>query len=224
MVSVVFAVLKALVDRVRGRSADADEGEVALHADGGPADEVLMERYCGGDARAFDRLLKRHGGPIYNFILRHVHNPTLAEDLTQETFMRVIRGAGDYERRAKFTTWLYTIARNQCIDALRRAKHRRHPSLDQPLDSAESRTLGDTVKSDLPDSERGVVDSEFSVVLERALARLPEEQREVFLMRQYQNLQFQEIAEITGVSPNTVKSRMRYALESLQRALTDFAP
>lgn len=224
MVSVVFAVLKALVDRVRGRSAEADDTEIAVAADGGPVDEVLMERYCNGDTRAFDRLLKRHGGPIYNFILRHVHNPALAEDLTQETFMRVIRSAADYERRAKFTTWLYTIARNQCIDALRRAKHRRHPSLDQPLDNMESRTLGDTVRSHVPDSERGVVDSEFSVVLERALAKLPEEQREVFLMRQYQNLQFQEIAEITGVSPNTVKSRMRYALESLQRALADFAP
>lgn len=224
MLPVVFAVLKALVDRVRGRSSEVEEREVLVHADGGPTDEILMERYCGGDARAFDRLLKRHGGPIYNFILRHVHNATLAEDLTQETFMRVIRGAAEYERRAKFTTWLYTIARNQCIDALRRAKHRRHPSLDQPIEASESRTLGDTVKSDLPDSERGVADSEFTVALERALAKLPEEQREVFLMRQYQNLQFQEIAEITGVSANTVKSRMRYALENLQRTLEDFAP
>src|SRR5215831_13963865 len=91
-----------------------------------------MARYQRGDVRAFEVLLARHRKPVYNFIYRFVGERAQAEDLLQETFLRVIKGSNSYQRDAKFTTWLYTIARNQCVDLSRRMKLRRATSLDAP--------------------------------------------------------------------------------------------
>ena len=102
------------------------------------ADEDLMVMYQQGEVRAFETLLGRHRKSVYNFILRFVGDKETAEDLLQETFMRVIKGADAYKRQAKFTTWLYTIARNLCVDQTRRRKHRRHASLDAPMDTSDS--------------------------------------------------------------------------------------
>src|SRR5262249_997579 len=88
------------------------------------ADEDLMVAYQKGEVRAFEILLHRHRKPVFNFILRYVGDKETAEDLLQETFMRVIKGSDAYKRQAKFTTWLYTIARNLCVDQTRRRKHR----------------------------------------------------------------------------------------------------
>src|SRR5260221_11070295 len=96
------------------------------------SDEALMLRYRDGDVRAFEVLVTRHRKPIYNFILRFVREPAQAEDVLQETFLRLIKSAEGYERQAKFTTWLYTIARNLCVDAARRGKHRKTAPLDRP--------------------------------------------------------------------------------------------
>src|SRR5262245_44318075 len=101
------------------------------------SDEALMGRYRRGEVRAFELLLGRHRKAVFNFIYRYVRDPAQAEDLMQETFLRVIKGSGSYEEQSKFTTWLYTIARNLCVDASRRAKHRRAQSLDAPLDAEE---------------------------------------------------------------------------------------
>lgn len=191
---------------------------------GGLSDEALMEAYCAGEARAFEVLMGRYGTPIYQFVLRHVGNPARAEDLTQDVFLRVIRSADRFEARSKFSTWVYTIARNACFDSSRRMKHRRHASLDQPVRADDDRALVETVSDDAPDSSRRAMDQEFTSALELALAALPDEQREVFVMRQVQNLQFKEIAEITSTPVNTVKSRMRYALETLRLHLADHAP
>src|SRR5678809_1400068 len=124
------------------------------------ADEDLMVMYQRGEVRAFEVLLSRHRKPVYNFILRFVGDRETAEDLLQEAFMRVIKGAEAYKRQAKFTTWLYTIARNLCVDQTRRRKHRKHASLDAPMDaSEESGTLMDCLlyTSDAAD-ERSSVD------------------------------------------------------------------
>jgi RNA polymerase sigma-70 factor (ECF subfamily) len=187
------------------------------------ADEALMVRYQKGEVRAFEILLTRHRKPIYNFILRFVGSRELAEDLMQETFLRVIRGAENYKRQAKFTTWLYTIARNLCVDQSRRAKHRRAQSLDQPMSSsAESGTLLDVVPGkDMP-SDRAAVSKEIHRKLHEALERLSEEQREVFLMREFLDMPFKQIADVVGVPENTVKSRMRYALEKLRLELDEY--
>jgi RNA polymerase sigma-70 factor (ECF subfamily) len=182
-----------------------------------------MVAYQKGEVRAFEVLLTRHRKPVYNFILRFVGSRETAEDLMQETFLRVIRGAEAYQRQAKFTTWLYTIARNLCVDQSRRAKHRKAQSLDAPMSSsADSGTLLDVLPSSEMGSDRKAVSRQLHLRIHEALARLSEEQREVFLMREFLDLPFKEIADIVGVPENTVKSRMRYALEKLRLELDEY--
>jgi RNA polymerase sigma-70 factor (ECF subfamily) len=187
------------------------------------SDEALMLRYRDGEVRAFEVLLTRHRKPIYNFILRFVLDPAQAEDLMQETFLRVIKGTESYERQAKFTTWLYTIARNLCVDASRRGKHRRAQSLDAPLDEEDgSATMLDRVADPKGTVDRKVIGKELGERIQAAVDGLAEEQREVFVLREVLDLPFKEIAAIVGCPENTVKSRMRYALEKLREALDEY--
>lgn len=190
----------------------------------GDADEDLMERFAAGDTGAFEVLLKRHERGVYNFIYRLIRNREVANDLLQETFLRVVKNARRYSRKAKFTTWLYTIARNQCIDTVRKARHRDHASLDQPArHNPEGRTLMERLPGASPNGFDHADAGEMKVRIEQAIAQLSDEQREVFVMRQFMQLKFNEIAEVVGVSENTIKSRMRYALENLRLALADYA-
>jgi len=190
-------------------------------------DEELMEAYLEGSVAAFQVLVERHSKPIFNFIIRRCGgNRQRGEDLLQETFLRVVRQAHSFKRKAKFTTWLYTIARNLCIDALRRASYRKHPSLDQPLsrsDPSDGGTLMDKVPAGGPDAADQTRDKRFRTALQEALNTLPDEQKDIFIMREFQGLKFREISEIIGVPENTVKSRMRYALQGLRRELAVFA-
>jgi RNA polymerase sigma-70 factor (ECF subfamily) len=143
------------------------------------ADEDLMVRYQRGEVRAFEILLGRHRKSVFNFILRYVGDKETAEDLLQETFMRVIKGAEAYKRQAKFTTWLYTIARNLCVDQTRRRKHRRHASLDAPMASdADSGTLLDVIPGSEMASDRKTVNKQLYTRLQGAIAALGDEQRE----------------------------------------------
>lgn len=191
----------------------------------GDTDEDLMERFRDGDAGAFERLLERHQRGVYNFVYRFVNDVELANDLLQETFLRVIKGAPGYSRKARFTTWMYTIARNQCIDALRKARYRRTASLDatSPDGEGEGRSLMDRIPGDSEDAHDRTDAAEVGIRIQEAVALLSVEQREVFIMREFRQLQFKEIAAIVGVSENTIKSRMRYALENLRLALADYA-
>ena len=187
------------------------------------ADEDLMVMYQKGEVRAFEVLLTRHRKPVYNFILRFVGDKETAEDLLQEAFMRVIKGAEAYKRQAKFTTWLYTIARNLCVDQSRRAKHRKAQSLDAPMSNlADSGTLLDVIPGKEMASDRQTGNKQLHIRLHAALGRLSEEQREVFLMREFLDMPFKEIADVVGVPENTVKSRMRYALEKLRLELDEY--
>jgi RNA polymerase sigma-70 factor (ECF subfamily) len=185
-------------------------------------DVRLMQAYKKGDAKAFERLLARHKKAVYNFCFRMLGERTAAEDALQEVFLRVVRSAKDWEQNAKFTTWLYTIARNHCIDALRKATYRKTASLDQALQEGEEpgSTLGDRVSDDqsvTPD--RGAESLRLREKLSSAIASLSEDQREVFIMREYAGMPFKDIATVVGVPENTVKSRMRYALEHLRAHL-----
>lgn len=192
---------------------------------GDESDEGLMLRYQKGDVRAFEVLLGRHRKPVFNFILRFVGDKAQAEDLLQETFLRVIKGADAYQRQAKLTTWLYTIARNLCVDASRRGKHRKAYSLDVPMDgnSKDGATLLDVVPDKTLGTDRKVLSNELHGKMHAALAKLSEDQREVFLMREFLDMPFRDIAEVVGCPENTVKSRMRYALEKLREELEEYA-
>ena len=186
------------------------------------SDESLMLRYREGDVRAFEVLVTRHRKPIYNFILRFVRDAAQAEDVMQETFLRLIKGADNYEKQAKFTTWMYTIARNLCVDAARRGKHRKAASLDAPIGEDEGATLLDMVSDGAVGADGKAIQRELAIRMKQAIESLPDEQREIFLLREVSDLQFNEIAQVVGVSENTVKSRMRYALEKLREALEEY--
>jgi RNA polymerase sigma-70 factor (ECF subfamily) len=189
-------------------------------------DEVLMVRFQRGDRVAFTRLVRRHQTPLFNFALRQLGAQAVAEEVVQDAFVRVVQNAAEFKHEARFTTWVYTILRNLCIDQLRRRALRRHPSLDEPRTVHSSEEDGPTLLDQTADKrasvEREATRTELKERIARAVETLPEEQREVFLLREISNLPFKEIALVVGVAENTVKSRMRYALERLQRALCDY--
>lgn len=189
-------------------------------------DEALMLRYQGGDRAAFTLLVKRHKTAIYNFVLRQVRSPSVAEDIAQDVFVRVVQAAADFRHSARFSTWIYTIARNLCIDQLRKQQLRRHPSLDQPGGGNEEDgpTLGERTADQHPARtvDRAAIGGELGRRIQLAVEELPDDQREVFLLREVGNVPFKDIAVMIGVPENTVKSRMRYALERLQKALSEY--
>jgi RNA polymerase sigma-70 factor (ECF subfamily) len=192
---------------------------------GDMADDELLDRFIAGDAGAFAVLLQRYQRPIFNFIARNVRDAEAAADLLQEVFTRVVQRSSDFNRASKFSTWLYAIARNLCIDHMRRMKHRRHASLDGtgPGDHDGSGSAWvERLALAQPGIEREASAGGLRSRIAAAVEALPEEQREVFLMRELQQMPFAEIALVVGVSENTIKSRMRYALERLQEALADY--
>ena len=197
--------------------------------DGDSSDEQLLAAYRGGDVRAFEKLLARYERPIWSFLRRFVRDAEAAEDLLQEVFLRVVRDAQEsgpaWKGEAKFSTWLYTIARNLCIDRARRTAVRgSSPSIDgAPHGDAdlETATLHERIAAPGPSTDAVVAGREAARRIDRAVAELPDDQREVFLMREVMELPFAEIASLVGVSEPTVKSRMRYALEKLRAALAD---
>jgi RNA polymerase sigma-70 factor (ECF subfamily) len=182
-----------------------------------------MLAFKSGDARAFRVLVQRHRGPVFNFILRYTGHKARAEDLLQETWLKVVRSSAEYEPKARFTTWVYTIARNLCVDSARKETYRQADSLDAPArGDEEGKSMGESIGDDASQGpERAAHNARLRPKLTRALASLPEEQREVFLLREYHGISFKEIAEVTGVNENTVKSRMRYALEGLRKRLSE---
>jgi RNA polymerase sigma-70 factor (ECF subfamily) len=208
------------------RRQGSDDGRSPRPRHGtGMTDETLMAAFKQGDASAFSALVNRYEKPLWNFMRRYAHDRAIAEDLTQEVLLRVLRNAPDWEPAAKFSTWLYTIARNICIDYSRRMVHRTTTSLDgvRTGDGESSKATARIERVVGPDrgGEAAALGKEAATRIEAAIATLPDEQREVFLMREVMDLPFAEIAEVTGVPLPTVKSRMRYALERLRQALSD---
>lgn len=196
---------------------------VALAATENASDEALYERFVGGDSRALGVLYDRHCRALKAFAIQQ--GAARPDDVVQDAFVRVVRNAQGFKGQSKFKTWLYTIARNLCVDASRRDKFRSGPSLDAPMGDDDGPTLGERIASDAPglDASRNTADKQFRQAYEAAMQTLPDEQREVFTLREISGLSFAEIAEATATNENTVKSRMRYALKALREALADFA-
>lgn len=177
-----------------------------------------MRRYQAGDVGAFEVLLRRHRAALHAFLYRFTGDAARAEDLAQETWLRIVAAAPRWERRARFKTWVYSVARNLAVDEARRTAHRSTDSLDATPDG--SAPLADRIAGDDPGPDRAAESALLRPKLEAALAALPVEQREVFVLREYSGVPFAEIAEITGAPVPTVKSRMRYALEALRAELS----
>ncbi len=186
-------------------------------------DNALMARFQQGDAAAFDVLMRRHERGVLHFILRSVRDHDRAQDLTQDVFLRVVRTADRWQPSARFSTWVYTIARNLCIDESRRRRFRPIATLDAPVGDEGGLTHLDRVAD--PAARSGAVEGarqQFRATLDRALDALPDEQREVIVLRVIEGMRFVEIAQMHGISENTVKSRMRYAVAALRTAVAEW--
>jgi RNA polymerase sigma-70 factor, ECF subfamily len=180
-------------------------------------DAELMLRYGRGDGRAFDALYARHRGPLYRYLLRHSGDPDTASDLFQEVWGKVIAHRDRYQPRARFGTFLFRIAQNCCIDHFRRHRGpRRGQEGTTPADGNPAITVP------APDSDRPDIRAERAQSVARyraALALLPLEQRDAFLLYEESGLSLEEIAAISGVGVETSRSRLRYAVAKLRAAL-----
>lgn len=175
------------------------------------SDETLMLAWAAGDATAFEVLYGRHRQRLYRFVLRQLRDAGLADELFQDIWQKVISARQGWRPEALFTTWLYRIAHNRLADHWRALQHR--PPAPHDADARTERVPD-------PDTpERQLSDFEQRRLLQVALDTLPPEQREVVLLRLEQELTLEEIGEVTGVGRETVKSRLRYAMDKLRAHL-----
>ena len=178
-------------------------------------DAGLMLRYRDGDTAAFSALYAQYKGPLYRYLLRHVRNAGAAADLFQEVWSRLVAMRTRYEPRAKFATFLFHIAHNCAVDFFRRDLNLRGV-VHHDLDSA-------FLEPEVPEYQRPDKVAEFleqQSALLAAVAALPQEQREAFLLREETGLSVEEIARVTAVPVETAKSRLRYAIRKLKKSLS----
>jgi len=186
-------------------------------------DSILIEKFLGGELQAFNRLVDRWHKPIYNFILRDLNNRDEADDLTQQVFVRVYRSLHRLKRRESFSTWIYQIAANLCRDVIKQRRRRTMVSLESMQENGVLDVAAHAVLTLQPDAaqhpDQVVNRSQLREILQKALQEIPEEQRVVVIMKEYQGLKFTEIAEALGAPVNTVKSRLYYGLSALRKTL-----
>ncbi len=188
----------------------------------GRSDIELMLSLKRGDRRVLSTLLERYEKPLVNFLYRMVGNVDEAEDLFQETFLRVLRAAKTYEPKAAFSTWLYTIARNLCLDRLKKIKGLSTVPLEGA--SEEDRALRDTLPGPSKDPGLDASEREMGRIVRGALKELPPKKREVLVLRVFQNLPYEEIARVVNAPLGTVKYRIHDAMKSLAEIVKEAVP
>jgi len=176
-------------------------------------DKALMLRYRQGEVAAFEVLYARHKGPLYRYFLRQGLGSESSAELMQEVWMKLIKAKDRYEPTAKFTTYLYRLAHNCLVDQYRRSAHKTVQKIDSTgIDVAE-------LPATTPNPEAEAIRGESAQQFRTALANLPDEQREAFILKQEADLSLADVAYVTGVSTETAKSRLRYAFSKLRQQL-----
>ncbi len=180
-------------------------------------DQELINRYAEGDEKAFEILLHRYKSKIYTSIYLFVKDQALAEDIFQEVFIKIIHTLrhGKYNHEGKFVQWAMRIAYNMCVDYHRRNKRRSHISPTEDFDIFEVLRLSDD------GADTMMIKSETHTRLRKLVDQLPEEQREVVILRHYADMSFKEISQLTRVSINTALGRMRYALINIRKMMSE---
>ena len=180
-------------------------------------EKKIIKKAVAGSAEAFEQLVLQYQNPIYNLCLRITGNPEDAADMTQESFLKAWRNLESFHFEAAFSTWLYRLASNTCLDFLRSAKRRRKLSLTVEDESGESQLL------DLPDPaptpEASLLTNEENARLGAAMGQLDPEQRRILTLRVVNDLSYTEIAAVLNIKEGTVKSRLARARESLRKKL-----
>ena len=178
-------------------------------------DAELVSNYINGDESALSMLVKRHKQKIYSFIYSKVYDRDITEDVFQDTFIKVIRTLklGKYNEEGKFLPWVMRIAHNLVIDHFR--KNSRMPKFDNAGEFSIFSVLSDSSLN----AEKSMIKDQVESDVRRVIEELPEDQKQVLLMRMYQDMSFKEISERTGVSINTALGRMRYALINMRKVI-----
>jgi RNA polymerase sigma-70 factor (ECF subfamily) len=189
-----------------------------MPASAATSDEDLMLAYAAGDAAAFDALYSRHKGGVYRYLLRQCRQGVAVDELFQDVWMNLIRARGSYTPSAKFATYLYRLAHNRLIDHYRASGQVRLVSAD---DEAHKEAVAALPAARGLEPETRAENRELGERLKDAVASLPPLQRDAFLLQQEAGLSLNEIAELTGVGVETVKSRLRYAVNKLRNDLSD---
>ena len=180
-------------------------------------DQQLIDSYLQGEERAFEELLKRHQQKIYTSIYLFVKEQSLAEDIFQEVFIKIIDTLrkGKYNHEGKFLQWAMRIAYNMCVDYFRRNKRRPQVSPTETFD------IFDVLQSHDLNAEQTIMRSQTHDKVRKLVDMLPPEQREVVILRHYADMSFKEIAKLTRVSINTALGRMRYALINMRKMIEE---
>ena len=181
------------------------------------SDASLVSQYIGGAEQALEILINKHQLQIFNFINSKINNREISEDLFQDTFIKVIRTLknGSYNEEGKFLPWVMRIAHNLVIDFFR--KSNRIPTVDNKEEFDIFQFLSDHV----PNAETTLIQDQVLKDIQRLIQELPEDQKEVIIMRLYRDMSFKEIAENTNVSINTALGRMRYAIINLRKMIEE---
>ena len=180
-------------------------------------DQELIARYLDGDDRSFEELLNRHQQKIYTSIYLFVKDQSLAEDIFQEVFIKIIDTLrkGKYNHEGKFLQWAMRISYNMCVDYFRRNKRRPKVSPTETFD------IFDVLQTTEANAEQNIIRSQTHDKVRALVDMLPPEQREVVILRHYADMRFKEIAKLTRVSINTALGRMRYALINIRKMIEE---
>ncbi len=178
-------------------------------------DEMLVAQFKSGSQRAFDELMKRYQRKIFGYLLRSVRNYEDAEELTLEVFFKAYRALGSWEPKAKFSTWLYTIASNLSID-YHRAKARQPVYILEDEEAIETKLVATDISSN---PEKQLEDKERGRLIREAVDELSAKQKTVFMLARYEGMQIKEVAETLGMAEGTVKIHLHRAIKKLQTLL-----
>lgn len=178
----------------------------------------LVNKAVKGDNLAFEALMEKHMGIIYNIALRMTANQDDAEDMTQEIMIKIFRSLGSFKGNSKFSTWIYRVAVNTCLDELKKKKNKKHLSLDAEISGDDGENQIE-IKDDSPSPEKLAEQNELRDMVAAAVKLLSDEHRAVIVLRDIRGMSYSEIAEILGCSDGTVKSRISRARAQLKMIL-----
>ena len=181
------------------------------------SDQMLIDAFVSGDKKCIEVLIERYKGKVYSYMLLNVKNPTVADDIFQDTFLKVMSSlrSRSYSEEGKFLPWVMRIAHNLVIDYFRYDKNNGLTSSDENEYVLNSTSLADSTIEDR------IVDEQILTDVKKLLEYLPPEQKEVIMLRHYGGMSFKEIADVTNVSINTALGRMRYAIMNLRRIVDE---
>lgn len=186
-----------------------------------PTDKELVRQFKKGDKSAFEALVRRHQRRVFNLVFRVCRHPDEANDLTQEVFVRVYKKLHTFEERSAFTTWLYQVAVNHAKNRLKylgRRHYYQSESLDKPIEGSENTMTRQIESTDLGPDQL-LAGAQIQKIVQEKLSELADDQKMVVIMRDIQGLDYEEIAEITGLALGTVKSRIHRGRVELKKKL-----